>query len=659
MSFNNTADYIPNQPFSHSANENSAQDIKKLQSQKWRVLFGTFLFVAMVANLWNWTRPAVFESQAILHFAYPSQTELDFSELAERKVITHQQRLMSNTVLQATFAELTYKDVNHLKIENNEGLLSANTSGRLITLTAKYYEPEILEPTLSAWISTYLKLVESEKLENNSEALTESNTQLQAIELKIEEKRQELRLFGEQNDITSLERDENRVLNKIKALSANLDTAIAEQTTAQALLNSLNESVKKSQPIIRDVDQGQISQTRQQLQLLKSELSALEEKYTQTYLERDPTVVKKQQTLKVLEKSLAEQLAVSQEYYLQDAARDLTAAKDKANQTQEQFVEQNKKAQVFNQKLQAYKVLSDDLVAIQEQAQTIRNQQVKQEVSQPFDAKISVLESPFTPNFPNGPDYWLMTLISLLIATGASVFALLLFGYIVKQKQPVQGTTNYVVMPGQTVGTDFNHLAHQQNAQLAMQSQNPQMQLVADKQVVPLINLSMEQAQALFNVSNTQGKVVIGLVYSGVAFSELMALSKNDFNHDCTQLSISGGSARTLVLGHYLRAELMEFCANKEQSESIWSHIESESDFNQIVVNAGHDAEFSFSEQLNLSVLRHSYITYLVNQGVRLNDIEQIVGRVSPSDLAQYRHVKRQGSSQNLTDIDIHYPLVA
>lgn len=657
MSFNNTVDYIPNQPFSHATNDSSAQDLKKLQSQKWRVLFGTFLLVAVVANIWNWTRPAVFESQAILHFAYPSQTELEFSELAGRKVVTHQQRLMSNTVLQATFAELTYKEGAPLEIENNEGLLSANASGRLITLTAKYYEPEILEPTLSAWISTYLKLVESEKLENNSEALTESNTQLQAIELKIEQKRQELRLFGEQNDITSLERDENRVLNKIKALSANLDTAIAEQTTAQALLNSLNESVKKSQPIIRDVDQGQISQTRQQLQLLKSELSALEEKYTQTYLARDPTVVKKQQTLKVLEKSLAEQLAVSQEYYLQDAARDLTAAKDKAKQTQVQFVEQNKKAQIFNQKLQAYKVLSDDLAAIQEQAQTIRNQQVKQEVSQPFDAKISILESPFTPNFPSGPDYWLMTLISLLIATGASVFALLLFGYIVKQKQPVQGATNYVVMPGQTVGTNFNHLAHQQNAQLAMQS--PQMRLAADNPVSPLINLSIEQTQALFGVSNPQGKVLIGLVYSGVAFSELMLLSKSDFNQDFTQLSLPGGSARTLELSHYLSAELMKFCANKEQAESIWSHIESENDFNQIVVNAGHDAEFSFPEQLNLSVLRHSYITYLVNQGVRLNDIEQIVGRVSPSDFAQYRHVKRQGSSQNLVDIDVHYPLTA
>ncbi|MCF2947223.1 tyrosine-type recombinase/integrase [Paraglaciecola aquimarina] len=657
MSYNNKVDYIPNQPFNQSSTDNSEQDLKKLQAQKWRVLFGTFILISIISNIWNWTRPAVFESQAILHFAYPSQTELEFSELAQRKVETHQQRLMSNSVIQTTFQKLALDHSNLDDIQNNPQLLTATASGRLITLVSKHEEPELLEPVLSNWIEVYLDIVESEKQKNNSEELLTANTQLQALEVKINHKQEELRLFGELNDITSLERDENRVLNKIKALSASLDQAIAEQTAAQALLNSLNESVKKGQPIIREVDQGQINQTRQELQLLLSELSTLADKYTQAYLARDPSIVKKQQTVSVLEKSLAEQLSASQEYYLQDAARDLATAQDKVKQTQEQFVQQNKKAQIFNQKLQAYKVLSDDLVAIQEQAQNIRNQQVKQEVSQPFDAKISVLEKPNTPKFPSGPDYWFFTMVSLLIAATVSVIALLLFGYIVKQKQPMQTSTNYVVMPGHTVDNSLYQLPQQQTAKLAMQ--DPYMRLSASNQASSLITLSTEQAQSLYQVANQQAKVLIGLVYSGVAINELMSLLKSDFVESEAKLHIKGKSSRTLILSQSLSAQLTLFCEDKDGSEAIWSHIENEDDFNQMIVNVGHDAEFSFSEQLNLSVLRHSYISYLVDQGVRLNDVEQVVGRVSPSDLAQYRHIKRSGTSKSLAEIELQYPLTA
>lgn len=657
MSFNNKVDYIPNQPFTQSFNDNSEQAFKKLQSQKWWVLTGVFLLVAVVANILIWTRPPIFESKAILHFSFPSQTELEFSQVVSQKVETHQQRLISNSVLQKVFLALEPATADLTELQNNPEFLSATVAGRLITLKAKHVHPDVLKPAIDSWTGIYLDLVESEKEKNSSEELLSSNTQLVAINEKIAQKQQIIHAFAIQHDITSLERDENRVLNKIKALSANLDVAIAEQTAAQALLNSLKDAVKKGQPIIRDIDSGQINQLQQELQLLKSELSTLAKKYTQEYLERDPTIVDKQQTRLALEQSLVEQLAATQKYYLQDSERALVTAKDKVLQTQQQFAEQSQKAQAFSQKLKEYEALNLDLAAIEEQAQTIRNQQVSQQVSQPFDANISVLEPAFVPEFASGPDYWYLTLLSIIAAGVASVLALLVFGYVVKQKQPAAAATNFVVMPGQSINPAYDSLGQSQDPCLT--SNAPHLQLGEQNAVQPnqLRLLSADENQSLFKVANKQGKVLLGLIYAGLSLSEISNLTKVCFAEDYSTVTIKGEHARSLMLAPQFSAALSVLCEYKLADDTIWSNIVSEDEFTQLIVNAGHDAELTFPEQLNLHILRHTYITYLIVQGARLNDIEQIVGYVSPTHLAQYRSVKRQVQAVDLASLNLVYPL--
>ncbi|MDU0353335.1 hypothetical protein RS130_04770 [Paraglaciecola aquimarina] len=91
----NNIDYIPHQPFTNGSFDHIQQQLMRAQRQKWFVLLGTFLLVFMLASLWVWTRPAIYSSQAVLLFTFPAQTELEFSELVQRKVEAHQQKLLS------------------------------------------------------------------------------------------------------------------------------------------------------------------------------------------------------------------------------------------------------------------------------------------------------------------------------------------------------------------------------------------------------------------------------------------------------------------------------------------------------------------------------------------------------------------------------------
>jgi hypothetical protein len=478
---------------------------------------------------------------------------------------------------------------------------------------------------------------------------------------KIAEQELLLQTFASENNITSLERDENRALSQTKNLGANLDDALAEQAQAQALLNSLQASINDGQTIIRPADKAQIDATRLSLQELNANLAALSEKYTQAYLERDPAIVAQQQKAQQLQILLDEQINASREDYLLEVKRDLNTVEGKVAQLNSQVVEQNKLAQTFNQSLEQYKRLDDELKALQLQAQTLKNQQVAQEVAKPYQAKISLLEPAFLPDFAIGPNYQLHSLISLGIALTLSILALLLFSFIFRQKTS-NAANNFVVIPGQSATSTDNYttLGYSNNGQQL--SHNPSAlntpaQLPPAPETIRL--LSQQECQSLFSVANSQGKVLLGLVLNGVSHNELLSIRKNHFQADFSKLEITNTFKRQIDIHTGLVGPLQQMCDAQPDDQSIWININELHDLNQLLINVAHDAQLVFPEQLSLDVLRHTYLTFLASQGARLNDIEQIAGYTPPNELARYRHVNQQGSQIELSKIQVQYQFVA
>lgn len=660
MSFNNKVDYMPNQPFSSATIDPSDYQHKSFQKRKWQVLIATFLLILIIANAVIWSRAPTYQSQAILHFSYTSQTEQDITELAQRQITLHQQRLKSNSVLSLVAQELAQSQMLMINVQTLFDALTAEASltGRIITLKANGTEPQILKPMLDVWVKVYLNLIESETQRNNSDELLVADERLQLLELKISEQQQRLQIFASENNITSLERDENRALSQTKNLGANLDKALADQAQAQALLDSLLEAINDGQTITRPTDKAKIDTTKLSMQEINANLTSLSEKYTQAYLERDPTIVAQQQKVQQLQILLEEQIQTSQTNYLLDVKRDLSAAKGKAQQMDIQLVEQNKLAQAFSQNLEQYKRLDDELKALQIQAQTLKNRQVAQEVSKPFDAKVSLLEPAFIPDYAIGPNYAFNSLISLIVAVIVAILALLLFSFIFKQKAATN-SSHFVVIPGQAGAADYANLGHGQHGQIAA----PDPRLASEPVKLPPVPqvlrlLSQDECQLLFCVANNQGKALVGLILSGVSIAELSVLEKTNFSQNYSALQIDNQFSRTIIFQKELTEALQALCNNLTDEQTIWSNIQGLEDFEELLVNIGHDAQVAFPEQLSLDVLRHTYLTYLASQGARLNDIEQVAGYTSPSDLALYRNVNQQGKLLNLEQIQTHYPFV-
>jgi uncharacterized protein involved in exopolysaccharide biosynthesis len=661
MSFNNKVDYMPNQPYPNAGIDTSNTEHKLIQKRKWQVLIGTFLLVLICANAAIWSQAPVYQSQATLHFSYKSKTGQGFAELAQQQITLHQQRLKSNRVLSLVSQELAQSQGLMVNVQTLVKVLSieASLAGRIISLRADGSEPKILKPMLDALSKVYLQVLESETQANNSEELQIADEQLELLEVKIANQQQLLELFASENNITSVERDESRVLTKAKNLGASLDQTVAEQAQAQALLNSLNESINSGQYIIRPSDKAKIDATKASLQNLNAKLSALSEKYTQAYLERDTTIVSQQQKAKQLKILLEKQIQTSQLKYVQDTQRDLNTANGKAEQLHTQLVEQNKLAQIFSQKLEQYRRLDNELKALQSQAQILKSQQVAQEVTKPFEAKITLIESAFEPDFAIGPNYQFNTLVSVVVAVITSIFSLLLFSFIVRQKVSTAAPNNFVVIPGQAENVVPSGLSYAQHGQLSAPTSglpSDPLRLSPIAQTLRLLNTG--ECQVLFSTANNQGRALIGLILSGVSIEELLVIEKTNFSQNYSILQIDNQFSRSISIKKELAEALQTICNNLINEKTIWSNIKNHEDLMQLLVNVGHDAQMAFPEQLSLDVLRHTYITYLASQGARLNDIEQVAGYTSPRDLALYRNVNQQGKLLDLEQIQTQYPFV-
>lgn len=653
-------DYIPNQPFPNTDKDTGEVQHKNFQKQKWQVLMGSFLLILITANVVIWGQPLTYQTQSILHFSYASQTDLEYGELAQRQIALHKQRLKSNNILNLVVDEL---ERSHRLVVNTQSLfdaLSAQASitGRIITLKATGQEPQTLKPILEAWVKVYLELVISETQLNKNDELLVADQQLQLLELKITDQKQRLQLFAGENNITSLERDENRALSQTKNLGVNLDQALAEQTQAKVLHDSLIEFIGSGQTIIRPVDKSQIDAIKISLQDMKISLSALSEKYTQAYLERDPDIVIQQKKAQQLQILLEEKIKTSQSDYLLNVKRNLITAKGKADQMKIQLMEQNKLAQTFNQNLEQYKRIDEELKALQIQSQRLKNQQVIKEVIKPFEPKISLLEPAYIPDFPVGPNYQFQSLISLVIAIVASILSMLLFSFIFKQKATV-ATSNFMMMPGQIAANNYSNIGFSLHKQFdasypAISSEPPKLPPLPQA----LRLLSLKECQLLFSVANNQGKVLVGLILSGVSIDELLAVNKKSVSENHSILNINSSFPRNINIQKELAIALQSICHSLADEGTIWTNIKNHQEFVQLLVNTGHDARIAFPEQLSLHVLRHTYLTYLVSQGARLNDIEQVAGYTSPSDLALYRNVNQQGKLFELKHIKTQYPFI-
>ena len=165
---------------------------------------------------------------------------------------------------------------------------------------------------------------------------------------------------------------------------------------------------------------------------------------------------------------------------------------------------------------------------------------------------------------------------------------------------------------------------------------------------LPIV-LSQEQVIILIQTAkNIKHRAIIALLYSsGIRISELLNLKLNDIDIQRNQIFISnakGRKDRYVTLSHNIKPLLYNYLKTYKPKyyfiESLNGKTYSASSIRKFLTKYARNAKIEKS--ISPHVLRHSYATHLLENGVGIRHIQELLGHVKPETTMIYTHVTRK-----------------
>jgi integrase len=173
--------------------------------------------------------------------------------------------------------------------------------------------------------------------------------------------------------------------------------------------------------------------------------------------------------------------------------------------------------------------------------------------------------------------------------------------------------------------------------------------------------LSDAEIVALMRATSNDGHLILTGLLSGLSAEEMVALDWDQIDVDAGTIQVSGESSRTLPLNGQLRQLIAARRASQPEAEGTLLHGPSGGplpldDIRSLVMYAAYDTGLDGPDEVTPQALRHTYLVYLLRQGIRFADIGRIVGRLPPHELAAYMRYAPSQPRLPLEQIDLVLP---
>ncbi len=171
--------------------------------------------------------------------------------------------------------------------------------------------------------------------------------------------------------------------------------------------------------------------------------------------------------------------------------------------------------------------------------------------------------------------------------------------------------------------------------------------------------LSEEEVMDMFKViTNLKHLTIVALLYSaGLRRGELINIKKGDIDMHRKQIKVAKGKGkkdRMTVLSDYMAELLKQYV--KEYKPTYWLFESpsrgpySTSSVAAIIRTASKNA--GITKHVTPHVLRHSFATHLMDQGIETRYIQTLLGHSSLETTAMYTHVSTRSISQVKSPLD-------
>jgi hypothetical protein len=490
---------------------------------------------------------------------------------------------------------------------------------------------------------------EVKRLKSNTERIVED--ELEGLESKVASARAALETFRNNHDISSTERGENEAAARLRGLNESLNKANEAEVTAKAKLDAIKAAIARGKAVVPDDEKGSLLEVERRLHDLREKLAELDKKFTREYLNLQPDLKSLPEQINELETVVSNKRLRGQNVVLNDAEMAYAAATQTVRDIRAQLSEHKQQATAFTSKFAQHDALKSDLEGLEKLYRETQERLVQVKTGRKDKyPQVDVISRAYESTEPVRPDYTREALIAL----GGSLLLGLLSVWVAeyltqkKEQQPsiaVFGVERY--SPAAAELPDYPRTAHGAKAEAIEQKPVAALTKSMGKE------LSSHELRVLMNASSLKGKQLIGLLLSGLNIDEAACLTSDQIDIGARAINIRGNSPRTIPLSNSV-ASLFKQSDNRP----IWSPDDSQTrvDLSAALICAAVDSGLPDPQSITVDAIRHSYIAYLVRQGVRLSDLDQIVGRLEPAVLSTYSAYSPPQQGRDVSEIELLHP---
>lgn len=643
-------------------------------SKKHRPLLfiGLFALCLLASLAYVWLRAPLYQSTASLLTVAPEEagqntsslqttglpgivlTEDSKSKGGPQHVALQRQILLGMPVFTETLRRLyepdSSKTLPHVGVAELHKLLSVEPvpETNLLELKAQGPQADILAPLVNAWIDAYQALREQTvqaAADDNHAALEEESRQLAR---KLTTQREALERFRAAHDILLKTDSENTPMLRLKGLNEAINKAIDEQAKAKAKLDAIHAALARGEPLLPPEESASLANLEKRAQELRELQKDLKRRYTPAYLALQPQFKQVPEQLAQVEAAIKSKIESGSRALLSQAEQSHESAQQTVRELQQKIGALKRESSEFSNRFAEQETMRADLERLQAMQRETQAKLAKVE-SKPKDTypPLQVVERAYPPTQPSWPDYWRDSGIALGISLAFALVFIGIYDYLTRIEEapspaPVMPSFQFYSVQG---GLPPRHSAEEEPARLPRQADT----VLALESPFPR-ELSSHEIHILLDAAENRTRLWIGLLLSGLSIEETAGWQPDNRDLAANQLQVRGARPRSLPLPPRLENILSQALPIEEtDTEEVEARIHC----------AAFDSGLSNPETIDALALRHSYIAYLVRQGIRLSELESITGRLPAKQLASYGRLSPPGPGLSAERVTLVYPTLS
>ena len=668
----------PFQAYAAGAPLIDAMPVRRSAAMRRRVLvfFSVFLLSAIAGLAYTYMRPAVYLANARVQLT-PSALGASIAASAPRDAsqdfLTELQNLGSRPVLEKVAQRLAGGQLQGAALDERVQQLQDMLSLRAVDGT-NIVRIEARGPDrqgVARLVNTLVEVYRDEQATQGDNAVQQQLAQARETAREMDERvrarQREVEAFRVNSAIVSAERSENQTLARLKGLGDAVAKNDERAAAAEGRVRALEEAVAQGRRAPSAKDNPTVASIEARLSQLREDYKAMERQFTPQYLDMDPSARAARNRIADLQQQLDGERRKGVQNALTEAREELAGAKATAQRLQQQFGEDRAKAQNFTRRFSEFEAMKEELKGLEQVRQGARQRLLALEATaRERKPRLLVVEPAAVPETAWRPLYTR----DAAIAVGASLllgFLAVWFVEFFNRTEPVAPGPSTVIVPqpwmqphpiGPVLGAapQMAAVAHQQSAPPSAMA----TPLLA--QALPR-ELEQHEVGQLLAATAPEHLPLLACLLCGLSAEEAGALRVGDLDGAAGRLTVPGEAPRVLALSAPLLTLLVASAGSGASPQqpllSVSGQALAAADVASVVTSSAFDAGLEQPQSVTPESLRHTYVAFLVRQGLRFGDLGRLVGRLSSEQLNALGPLAPPGERRPLAEIEALMPAVA